>query len=131
MASRTLAQLRTEVLYLADMDANNNLIDTTTGGEVDRYINQGIKELYDLIISNSDQHFYLSSSTAITTSSGTDIYNLPADFYLLLGVDYVDGNTIRTLQPYNWNERQMYYPAPRVGSQLFGGHGFDDIIIGP
>ena len=124
MASRTLAQLRTEVLQLADMEANSNFLDTTLAGEVDRYINQGIKELYDLIISNSDQHWYLSSSTTITTSSGTDIYNLPSDFYILMGVDYVDGDSIRALKPYNWNERTLYYPDPLRSELLKTGAPF-------
>lgn len=124
MASRTLAQLRTEAFYLADMDPNTNFVDGTLAGEVDRYINQGIKELYDLIIANSDQHWYLSSSTSITTSNGTDIYNLPSDFYLLMGVDYVEGTAIRTLEPYNWNERQLYSPDPNFPVPSWSGPPF-------
>lgn len=106
--TRTLAELRTETLQLADMEASSNLIDTALNGEVDRYINQGIAELYDLIIDSSAQEWYLRLDQTGVTVSGTKEYTLPSDMYLLKGIDLVDGDERATLTPYMFSERNQY-----------------------
>jgi hypothetical protein len=90
-------------------------------------------ELYDELV-GSYENYFMSTST-VTLAPGTTFYNLPEDFYKLIGIDYkVNNDTYVTL--YNFNEidrnnsftsnasiptgelRIRYVPAPPVFTQL-------------
>jgi hypothetical protein len=72
--TRTLAQLRTEARQYADMESSAFVSDA----EVDRYVNQGLAELWHVLV-QADMDRYLSS-TEIATTAGTYEYTVPADF---------------------------------------------------
>lgn len=82
-------------------------------------INEGIAELYDLILECQPQDFYLNSVT-FQTSSTTDTYSIGAngyipiqDFYRFRGLDINWGNAqIATALPFMWRERNKYKWLP-------------------
>lgn len=114
----TLGSVRTQVRQRADMQstAAQQFI---TDSEINLYINQSYTELYDLLISSGGQEYYLSS-IALTPNTTTGIATLPSDFYRLLGVDAIlSANQAITLQPFLFNERNLYK------SVYAGGWGID------
>lgn len=119
--TRSLAQLRTEVLQRADME-NTTFVDTSEDGEVTRYINLAISDLYDYLIQHQGQEFYLTSFD-IATVAGTQEYSLQEtgggevdDFYLLWGVECVDDEDDPIIM-------QPYMPLQRhTVDWIHGGH---------
>lgn len=78
-----------------------------TDAEINAYLNAGLTELYDLLVGSRGQDFYFKQQTFNTVPNQTD-YDLPADFYDLLGVDlFVNGRFI-TLARYEFAERNRY-----------------------
>ena len=110
--TRTVAELITESLQLADMESVSNFVDNSLNGETTRYINQGIAELYDLMIQSFGEEWYMFQNQSIVTEAGTAEYDIFGDatdnFYLLRGVDLVvDSNTCIPLSPYNFLDRHQ------------------------
>lgn len=106
-ATVTLTQLKARALRRADMVSGDGFVDTTTsGGELETYIQEGGRELYDLVLKYYGEDYYYSSAAAVTVA-GTATVALPSDFYKLLGVDAVlPGYTDPVpLDRFNWNER--------------------------
>lgn len=102
--TRTLAQLRQEVRQRADMEDSEFVSDS----ELNLYIAESYKELYDLLVKTNEDYYTIS--TTLSLSAGESEISLPADFYKLRGVDYaVDANQDRyiTLRRYNFNERNL------------------------
>lgn len=99
MPTRTLLELRTEVLQRANMENADNFLTAT---EVDRYLNQSIRDWRDMLVANRGQEFFTASSTLALTASGN--YALPADFYQLLSITYPDGGNLVALRPYTMGE---------------------------
>lgn len=102
--TRTLAQLRQEVRQRADMEDSEFVSDS----ELNLYIAESYKELYDLLVKANEDYFTIS--TTATLSGSDDEISLPADFYKLRGVDYaIDANQDKyiTLRRYNFNERNL------------------------
>lgn len=100
---RTLLQLRDEVRQRADM-VNSDFV---TDAEINRYLNESISELYDMLISCKGQEWYISRYT-FPTVAGQELYSIPPgeDFYMLLGVDAdMGGSTPIPLRPYMLDER--------------------------
>jgi hypothetical protein len=81
----TLLQLRTSAYRRADQE-NLTLRFPTT--EVTDYINEGIGELWDMLVSANGYAYYGTKST-ISLVNNTTQYSLPADFYKLHKVIYV------------------------------------------
>lgn len=77
----TLGQIRTEAQQRADM-VSDNFVTTT---EWNAYINQSLLELFDLLVTIFEDYYIAAPYTFTTTSSNT--YPLPSDFYKCLGVD--------------------------------------------
>lgn len=103
--ARTLAQLRAEAQQRCNQDGKT-LVGTT---DWNRYVNEAIAELYDLVIA-ANPHYYVSSS-AFTLSSvnSLDLTTLTPTFYKLRGVDYNGlGNRPVTVRPYNFAERNRF-----------------------
>jgi hypothetical protein len=97
----TLLELRTRSRQRADM-VNSRFI---SDSELNYLINASVAELYDLLIANRDENYYIDSDT-FTTSAGDSEYDLPADFYKLMGVDLVNGSSDSvTLKAFKWQER--------------------------
>lgn len=108
----TMTQLRTRVLRRADMvfpiSPNPAFVDTVTGGELDRYINEAAKEFYDLLLAAyGEDYFYASTLTTTVANVATVV--LPSNFYKLLGVDATPAGAAHpiALERFNWNERNQ------------------------
>lgn len=107
MATLTLAQLRTQVRQRADM-VNSQFI---SDSELTSFVNTSIAELYDLLVQKFGNTYFLSTAN-ISLVSGTDTYNLPTDFYKLIGVDLVLSNgEASTMKRFEFNERNQYTTA--------------------
>lgn len=101
--TRTLLQLRDEVRQRADM-VNSDFV---SDAEINRYLNESISELYDMLIAVQGQEWYVKTHD-FTMAAGADTYDIHPDhdFYLLLGVDVnAGGPTPIPLQPYMLDER--------------------------
>lgn len=115
MALVSLASLKEQARQRADM-VNSKFF---TESELNNYVNQSIKELYDKLI-NAGEFYYMQSQT-LSVIGGTDTYALPSiaggddfDFYKLLGVDLVvdaQGNAV-TLRPFQFDQRNAYLFTP-------------------
>ena len=88
MASVTLLELRNRSRQRADM-VNSKFV---TDAELNTYINASYAELYDLLIASRGENYFVLSYN-FTTSINQDTYALPADFYKLMGVDFVTSST--------------------------------------
>jgi hypothetical protein len=103
MASNvTLASLRTQVRQRADME-NTTFV---TDAELTTYINSAIQELYDTLVYKMEDYYTISGN--IVTDGVTDTYNLPSDFYKLIGVDYLFAGNIQPMEKFNFQDRHRY-----------------------
>jgi hypothetical protein len=104
MASFTLLELRNRSRQRADM-VNSRFI---TDAELNYFINASFGELYDLLVNSRGENYYVSSYN-FTTTINQDTYPLPADFFKLMGVDYVTSTTQAiTLKAFRWQERNRF-----------------------
>lgn len=105
MATFTLAQLKTLVRQRADIENSNHIQDE----ELTNYINGSISELYDILIQKYGSEYFLSSNT-FALVNGTGEYNLPADFFKLIGVDLQLTTTSDwvTIKRFDFQERNRY-----------------------
>lgn len=95
--TRTLAELRAEAYSRSD---NDGAEDRHPPADVDRYVNQGIAELYDLLVEARGRSYYRKvSPTPITTTANTSRYALASDFYQLISVR-VSGDDGDVLEPF-------------------------------
>ena len=96
-----LQEIRTNVRRRTDMENS----DFCSDAEIDDYINSAWCELYDILIQKYSESYFLKSSD-LTTTSGTDSYDLPDDFYKVVGVDYkADNNDYLPIQRYRFTQR--------------------------
>ena len=72
----SLSDLRTLVRQRADQE-NSQFV---TDQELRQYINRSYCELYDLLIPNANSEDYFLNDSTVTLVSGTQTYDLPADF---------------------------------------------------
>ena len=114
MADVTISTLMSSSRQRADMEDNDFVQDA----ELVKYINAGIAELHDILIQEYGQDYYVSykefntaadkDTYPINDSTSTENINI-SDFYKLRGIDAkVNGNDWFTLQPFNFNERNLY-----------------------
>lgn len=109
----TLLSLRTRTRQRADMVGSNFCTDT----EINGYITDSYKELYDMLVDAVEDYNLSSASSTITTGS---TFNLPSDFYKLRGLDDMqDTSTPRTVKKYLFGERNDYPYSERlaIGSE--------------
>lgn len=109
MSTVTLADLRALARERADQVGSSFVADTATG--LDRWINEGISRLHSRLVEAYGAEYYVSSTT-LSVVAGTSDYNLPSDFFKLLGVDVQIGGSFYTLRPYNNAERNAYRNNP-------------------
>ena len=112
MANVTIATLMSRSRQRADMENNNFVQDS----ELVEYINAGLAELHDILVQQYGEDYYVSSKD-FTTVAGTDTYPIisstsgpnATDFYKLRGIDAkINNSDYFTLQPFNFNERNLY-----------------------
>lgn len=92
----TLSSLRTSVRQRADMKYSNFIADS----ELDSYINNSYKELYDIVVSRFED--YYSTQLDFTIASG-NTQALPTDFYKLRGIDELLGGVDNFIPLTKWN----------------------------
>lgn len=111
--AQTLAQLRTEAQQRSNQE-NKTLVATS---EWNRYLNEAIAELYDLIVS-SFPHYYVSSSPfTLSSSNRLDLTTLSPIFYKLRAVDFlVTPSRPRDVRPFNFAERNRFSQLVYSGS---------------
>lgn len=97
-ASVTLLALRTRARQYADQE-NSTFV---TDAELTDYVNQGVRELYDLLIAAYGAGYY----TATTTFSSAASINLPATFYKLEGLWKLDTNSKPIAELHSFQESQ-------------------------
>lgn len=94
-AAVPLSELRTRARRHAD--ALNS--DFRNDAAVDGYINEGLKQLYDLLRQYKGQDYYIKRTT-IPTVAGQPYYTLPGDFLELLSIDINDGQNFAPVNPF-------------------------------
>lgn len=127
----------------ADMKSSGFISDS----EALAMFNECYAELYDELVGSFENYF--SSEFNIAIAPGTDTYDLPADFYKIIGVDYeVNNGTFITLRPFDESARNMsittnntiptgnillrYIPAPTIYTSMSqtmdGVSGWDRLV---
>lgn len=114
MRSVTLQSIVDRARVHADMRNSGFIKDATALA----MLNEVWPRLYDELVS-VDENYYstFGSLFDISESLGVD-YDLPADFYKLIGVDYTsdNGNTFFTLFPFNEGERNVGFTSTNIPS---------------
>lgn len=103
----TLQYLITTSRQRADM-VNSQFV---TDAELTGYINASYAELYDLLVQKYGDDYFVANVYSFLTDGTSDSYNLPDDFYKLLGVDLNLSNTpdsFITLQKFMFKDRNRY-----------------------
>jgi len=128
----SLADLITRCRQRADMIGTQFVTDE----EISSYLNESLGELYDLIVQNAGQEFFLRrawiqenppAAAPVPSPDGYMVRGaqdgtyavLPPDFYRLLGVEAHFGDGIPwMMRPYTFTQR--YMNSPRNGSFMKG-----------
>jgi hypothetical protein len=96
-------------------------------------VNEVYPELYDELVGSYETYFMTTAT--VTLIPGTTFYNLPADFYKLIGIGFkINNDSYATLYPFNEIDRNntftsaasipsgelriRYIPAPQVFASL-------------
>ena len=103
----TVSELITRVRERSNTERSNFVTDD----EIIRYIDQGYTKLYDLIVSKFENYYI--SDYSFTTTGATQFFDLPNDFYKMVGLDQFQnfsgsGENALTVRPFNFNERNRY-----------------------
>jgi hypothetical protein len=125
-ADLSLGMLRYFAKKKADMDQSNFL----TLDEWNFNLNQSYYELYDLLITLYED-FFLQEPYSFQTD-GSDAYDLPDDFYKLMGVDCgLSGSNTSwaTLRKFDFIQRNRYV-YPQMTSTLTGVYDLQYRLMG-
>lgn len=104
----TLLQLRTAVRQRADIVNSTQFF---PDAELNSYINQSYFELYDLLVQKYGDNYFVQTPYSITTDGTNEFYNLPSDFYKIIGVDLGLSNkndSWVTIKPFLMADRNRY-----------------------
>lgn len=122
---RQLSDLRSDAMKLADVE---NATARFPVSEVNEYINQGIAELYDLLVSARGAGFYEKTVYIVTDGLNTN-FSLPQDFYQLVmfqvnlgfgGINPMQGDTNIALEQFMMHERpELSSSTPGWAGQPF------------
>jgi hypothetical protein len=104
--AQILSQLRAEAQQRANQE-NKTLVATA---DWNRYINEAIAELYDVIIAVNPHYYVSSTSFTLTATNSFALTSATPTFYKLRGVDYLPSATGQpiTVHPFNFLERNRY-----------------------
>lgn len=102
----TLPDLRGVARRRADME-NSDFVDDD---ELDDYLNEGISELYDLLVTHYEDYFI--NTEDITLVSGTASYAVDNSLYKILRVFYKDSNNYRwEMERFDLGDYANWYDA--------------------
>jgi hypothetical protein len=115
LRSFSLAQLALIVRQRLDLSGQgntylsaNNALANITDTELASIINACLPKTWNLLIRKFGDNYQYQKFT-MTTVQGTAVYQLPFDFYKILGVDVLDANGLPVgIKPYNIHERNLY-----------------------
>lgn len=98
----TFGEIKQKARRRADMENSTFVKDA----ELSDYVNDSIKELYDLLVQKFGNDYFVKEFE-FQTQPGVKDYDLPEDFYKLKGVDLIRGETSDpfTLSPFMFIER--------------------------
>lgn len=107
----TLLQLRVGSRRRADQE-NSSFVEDP---ELDGYINDGYRSLWDKLTTAHEDYFTSPTPTPFTLTT-SNIYALPADFYKLRGVDKdAGGGEWEEVVPFEFNRRNQRSVSGRAG----------------
>lgn len=99
----TLSELREQSRFRANQENSDFITDV----ELDTYINSSIAELHDILIQSYGSDFFLSEYD-FTTVLNQDSYDLPVDFYKVMGVDaIVSDGQFHTISKFSFSDRRL------------------------
>lgn len=104
MQAVSLLTLRTSVRQRCNMENSQFVSDS----ELNRYINQSLAELYDLVVASYEDYEIQEIVFNYTSSSNQpsdDGYTLPADFYKIRGLDFQAGTEWAEVEPFTFINR--------------------------
>lgn len=89
------------------MRVNKEKSQFVTDSEINGLMEESYADLYNTLVNENENYFI--STTVINTVAGTDKYDLPSDFFKLIGID-IAGNDgfIRQMKQVPWIERNKY-----------------------
>jgi len=114
----------TQILDRAKQESDNVNSSFVATAEWTNYITQSYLELYGLVAQAYGNDYFVASPFNITTDGTNFLYDLPDDFFKLLGVDLqVQASSIWvTLKPFAFNDRNRFglvnSPIPMAGQTL-------------
>ncbi len=119
--AQTLLNLRTEAQQRCNQE-NKTLVATA---EWNRYINEAIAELYDMVLSVNPHYYVRQFPFTLSSVNTLDLTTLTGGFYKLRGVDYLPTTTGRaiTLHPFVFAERN------RAGYRAYALEGTNLMIL--
>ncbi len=104
---RTLVNLRADAYKRSDNEGTDGVGGRHPSADVTRYLNQGGAELWDLLIeARGPEYFQADPPASIATLASTTSYDLPAAFYMLIGVR-LNGDFGFPLVPYDSQEESL------------------------
>lgn len=106
-AVRSLADLQTEIRQRCDQEGTTFVADAT---ELANWINQSAAALFDLILDYAGQEAFLTRDD-LSIVAGTDTYDLPTDFYRLVGVDVLFDGRWKALDRGGFIDRNRWQDA--------------------
>lgn len=105
-AARSVTDLIAEIRQRSDQE-NSTFV---SGTELEGWLNQSAADLHDLIVDHAGTDAFEADHT-FTTTPGTDVYALPADFYRLASVTARLGGRWRALRASLSSERTRFEGA--------------------
>lgn len=132
----SLGQIRLQAQQRADRVGS----DFVTMPEWNMYINQSLFELYDLLIDQYGEEYFVATPVNITTNGTDQLYALPNGvnfngapaFYKLLGVDLgldTSNNGWVSLNKFNFIDRNKYF-YPNSSSTIYGVFNMSYRLVG-
>lgn len=109
----TLAELRTQIRQRADMEHSEFIADV----ELNSWITASLHELHGLLVQSYGDNYFVDSQLLVLDDGA---YPLPSDCFKVLGVDLKEGSAWRTLQPFNFAERNRRHFSTVPRYQLRG-----------
>lgn len=104
----TLGNIRLQARQRADR-VNSQFV---TDQELNTYIDQSYKELYDLLVQKFGDDYFVATPYTYTTVQNQQAYPLPSDFYKLLGTEValnpLDPNSWVTLRKFEFIQRNLW-----------------------
>lgn len=105
----TLAEIRTEARQRADMENSDFIQDA----ELTTFVNKAYAKLYNLLVKKFEDYF-VEDPVEFSISSGST-YDLPSDFFKLIGLDKaLSGTEYYTLRPFVFEDRNRRRIADRL-----------------